>query len=153
MFVRAQNTARLTKNNVILIVLMLVSLGQCLPSPKIIKRMAVEDNGAMEYPDYQTGVQYDEYPMVVPKRAALLLDRMMVAIQKAMEDEKSAQRSSGGNRWVSSDDSNSNPWNATKSTEHQMELQRRGHESSSVDGQHHKGRTYWRCYFNAVTCF
>lgn len=63
MFVRAQNTARLTKNNVILIVLMLVSLGQCLPSPKIIKRMAVEDNGAMEYPDYQTGVQYDEYPV------------------------------------------------------------------------------------------
>lgn len=58
--------------------------------------------------------------MVVPKRAALLLDRMMVAIQKAMEDEKSAQRSSGGNRWVSSDDSNSNPWNATKSTEHQV---------------------------------
>ncbi|XP_065357191.1 CAR1 transcription factor [Calliphora vicina] len=32
---------------------------------------------------------YDEYPMVVPKRAALLLDRLMVALHHALEKEHS----------------------------------------------------------------
>ncbi|XP_039496749.1 uncharacterized protein LOC120454997 isoform X1 [Drosophila santomea] len=35
---------------------------------------------------------YDEYPMVVPKRAALLLDRLMVALHHALEQERSEQR-------------------------------------------------------------
>ncbi|XP_019560842.3 uncharacterized protein LOC109429386 isoform X2 [Aedes albopictus] len=30
-------------------------------------------------------VQYDDYPMVVPKRAAMLLDRLMVALHHALE--------------------------------------------------------------------
>lgn len=32
----------------------------------------------------------------------------------------------------------------------QMDLQRRGH-SAGLGAN--KGRVYWRCYFNAVTCF
>ncbi|XP_059613746.1 uncharacterized protein LOC132259932 isoform X2 [Phlebotomus argentipes] len=31
-------------------------------------------------------ITYDEYPMIVPKRAALLLDRLMVALHHAMEN-------------------------------------------------------------------
>lgn len=31
----------------------------------------------------------------------------------------------------------------------QMDLQRRGHTM----GDANQGRVYWRCYFNAVTCF
>ncbi|XP_017847238.1 uncharacterized protein LOC108603179 isoform X2 [Drosophila busckii] len=31
---------------------------------------------------------YDEYPMIVPKRAALLLDRLMVALHHALENER-----------------------------------------------------------------
>ncbi|XP_058815473.1 uncharacterized protein LOC131678984 isoform X2 [Topomyia yanbarensis] len=32
-------------------------------------------------------VQYDDYPMVVPKRAAMLLDRLMVALHHALEKD------------------------------------------------------------------
>ncbi|EDW85290.1 uncharacterized protein Dwil_GK18448 [Drosophila willistoni] len=35
---------------------------------------------------------YDEYPMVVPKRAALLLDRLMVALHHALEHEHNGHR-------------------------------------------------------------
>ncbi|KAJ6646951.1 hypothetical protein Bhyg_02168, partial [Pseudolycoriella hygida] len=31
-------------------------------------------------------ISYDEYPLVVPKRAAILLDRIMVALHHALED-------------------------------------------------------------------
>ncbi|XP_026676601.1 uncharacterized protein LOC103505475 [Diaphorina citri] len=33
------------------------------------------------------GVNFDEYPIIVPKRAALLLDRIMVALQKAVDED------------------------------------------------------------------
>ncbi|XP_021701105.1 uncharacterized protein LOC110676661 isoform X2 [Aedes aegypti] len=39
---------------------------------------------AVETPKYLE-VQYDDYPMVVPKRAAMLLDRLMVALHHALE--------------------------------------------------------------------
>ncbi|XP_069683386.1 uncharacterized protein AstCC isoform X1 [Periplaneta americana] len=48
-------------------------------------------DAAPDYPDDGQGVHYDEYPVVVPKRTALLLDRIMVALQKAVEDEKGAR--------------------------------------------------------------
>ncbi|KAL1463528.1 hypothetical protein WDU94_015271 [Cyamophila willieti] len=32
-------------------------------------------------------VNFDEYPVIVPKRAALLLDRIMVALQKAVDED------------------------------------------------------------------
>ncbi|KAM8716045.1 hypothetical protein ACLKA7_003000 [Drosophila subpalustris] len=37
-------------------------------------------------------MSYDEYPMVVPKRAALLLDRLMVALHHALENERDGHR-------------------------------------------------------------
>ncbi|XP_069683387.1 uncharacterized protein AstCC isoform X2 [Periplaneta americana] len=83
-------------------------------------------DAAPDYPDDGQGVHYDEYPVVVPKRTALLLDRIMVALQKAVEDEKGARAF------------------PDQLADSKMDLQRRGQQ---------KGRVYWRCYFNAVTCF
>ncbi|XP_014242037.2 uncharacterized protein LOC106662452 [Cimex lectularius] len=83
---------------------------------------------APKYTDYQQmGVSYDEYPVVVPKRAAVLLDRLMVALQKAVDSD---HLEDSVNRIPLSD---------------KMDLQRRGQQKG--------GRTYWRCYFNAVSCF
>ncbi|XP_075237484.1 allatostatin double C [Lycorma delicatula] len=94
----------------------------------LIKKTAYNPAGQIDYPDYN-GVKYDEYPIVVPKRAALLLDRIMVALQKAVDDETSM------------------PGSNINSVAHEdtMDLQRRGNQKN--------GRIYWRCYFNAVTCF
>ncbi|XP_066995750.2 uncharacterized protein AstCC [Anabrus simplex] len=78
-----------------------------------------------DYADYQSGVRYDEYPVVVPKRTAMLLDRIMSEIQNAMGEGPG----------------HSSPAADIPDT---MDLQRRGQQ---------KGRIYWRCYFNAVTCF
>ncbi|CAH0380787.1 unnamed protein product [Bemisia tabaci] len=61
-------------------------------------------------------VAFDEYPVVVPKRAAMLLDRIMSALQKAVDDDNS------------------------------MSSKR---EPKFIRGN----KTYWRCYFNAVSCF
>ncbi|XP_012251343.1 uncharacterized protein LOC105683379 [Athalia rosae] len=99
--------------------------------------------GAFDYPDYPA-VKYDEYPVVVPKRAALLLDRLMVALQKAVDDQSVGN--SGSRTMARSSPQqivNSQIVPAT-SDEQTMDLQRRGQA---------KGRVYWRCYFNAVTCF
>ncbi|KAF6209711.1 hypothetical protein GE061_015460 [Apolygus lucorum] len=70
-------------------------------------------------------ITYDDYPVVVPKRAALLLDRLMVALEKAVESEAAEK---GMTNRIPQDDT----W--------KMDLQRRGQKN---------GRTYWRCYFNA----
>ncbi|KAG8247240.1 hypothetical protein J6590_065366 [Homalodisca vitripennis] len=61
----------------------------------------------------------EKLAVVVPKRAAVLLDRIMVALQKAVDEDTLGPR--------------------------KMDLERRGRKEG--------GRVYWRCYFNAVTCF
>ncbi|XP_064548615.1 uncharacterized protein AstCC [Drosophila montana] len=43
-------------------------------------------------PNDAADMSYDEYPMVVPKRAALLLDRLMVALHHALENEREDHR-------------------------------------------------------------
>nr|BAO00935.1 allatostatin-cc [Nilaparvata lugens] len=68
--------------------------------------------------------------VVVPKRAALLLDRIMVALQKAVDEENTIPHP---------------PTPLRTPVEETMDLQRRGNQKN--------GRVYWRCYFNAVTCF
>ncbi|CAG9861523.1 unnamed protein product [Phyllotreta striolata] len=91
-----------------------------------------------EFPDYQIGVRYDEYPLIVPKkRTALLVNRLMVALKEAIDED---ERSNGLKEYPSTPDAD---------VRSSMDLQRRGH---SAIGQQ-KGRNYWRCYFNAVTCF
>lgn len=95
-------------------------------------------------PAYLVGVKYDEYPMIVPKkRAAMLIDRLMVALQKAIDEEEEER---AREHQLRTKNMMLKPEEAVRS----MDLQRRGH--GSIPGQQ-KGRVYWRCYFNAVTCF
>ncbi|XP_063916784.1 uncharacterized protein LOC135132588 [Zophobas morio] len=109
----------------------------------LIDRRSAASERSDDYPDYQLGVKYDEYPMIVPKkRTALLVDRLMVALQQAIEEEEAANRVDGP---PLTDGYSLSPEEVRK-----MDLQRRGH--GSMGGQQ-KGRVYWRCYFNAVTCF
>ncbi|KAH8413020.1 hypothetical protein KR009_007444 [Drosophila setifemur] len=159
-------------------------------------------------PADDSGLSYDEYPMVVPKRAALLLDRLMVALHHALEQERTGQRigdlfaeknnfndkvgeypneiaehQTADEGMYSEDDPtidmnydfrNVNEINrATGETLMAKSFQRRaGAESAGADrtgassmsgspvGQRRiqssgsgGGRMYWRCYFNAVSCF
>ncbi|KAK9296460.1 hypothetical protein QLX08_009516 [Tetragonisca angustula] len=97
----------------------------------------------LDYPDYSA--KYDEYPVVVPKRAALLFDQLMVALQKVVDNQGRGELG-GGSRTRSSGSHlpSGNSQVIPSADEQTMDLQRRGQA---------KGRVYWRCYFNAVTCF
>ncbi|XP_046740927.1 uncharacterized protein LOC124408210 [Diprion similis] len=132
---------------VTLIPVLLVSLAVATASGHAMAKRSAAGSGpaAFDYPDYPAA-KYDEYPVVVPKRAALLLDRLMVALQKAVEEQgsggssgRSISRSAPQQQLV-----NSQIVPAVSADEQTMDLQRRGQA---------KGRVYWRCYFNAVTCF
>ncbi|XP_017059346.1 uncharacterized protein LOC108100109 isoform X2 [Drosophila ficusphila] len=147
---------------------------------------------------------YDEYPMVVPKRAALLLDRLMVALHHALEQERSEQRigdffgdknalngklgeyhnglephqvredgmysdddpgtmldydfkdlnqinrATGETRRAGVDRSGTSQLSGSNSGSGSATGPRRIQPSGSGSGG---GRAYWRCYFNAVSCF
>ncbi|XP_076647501.1 uncharacterized protein LOC143356040 [Halictus rubicundus] len=101
---------------------------------------------SIDYPDYST--KYDEYPVVVPKRAALLFDQLMVALQKVVDNQNRGELGNGRSYARSSaphipvDESQIISTGDEQTVK--MDLQRRGQS---------KGRVYWRCYFNAVTCF
>ncbi|XP_032591747.2 uncharacterized protein LOC6561698 [Drosophila grimshawi] len=167
--------------------------------------------------DATTNMGYDEYPMVVPKRAALLLDRLMVALHHALENEREGHRigdfyanknllqlkptefKHGFEQLQPMEDgmySDDDPGvmmdydfkdlnqinRATGETLMAKSFQRRagaaagndaaqstnGGSASAAAGSiagagpgarriHHVanggGRMYWRCYFNAVSCF
>ncbi|XP_053696020.1 uncharacterized protein LOC128743455 [Sabethes cyaneus] len=142
-------------------------------------------------------VQYDDYPMVVPKRAAMLLDRLMVALHHALEkgegDEgtgrpinKVYRDAKYGGRPVTNgmvrqqpappslppgkteqlmksyyaeaeaDDAevdNAIPDELEELEgrkelfDEMMDIQTRGTEDKTKKGR------YWKCYFNAVSCF
>ncbi|XP_073824869.1 allatostatin double C isoform X4 [Musca autumnalis] len=69
--------------------------GESLPADKRTLTSATGNGGSISQPEEifsvndQLESNYDEYPMVVPKRAALLLDRLMVALHHALEKEHS----------------------------------------------------------------
>ncbi|XP_050298423.1 uncharacterized protein LOC126737533 [Anthonomus grandis grandis] len=107
------------------------------------KRISASDRINEDYPDYQLGVRYDEYPTIVPKkRTAMLVNRLMVALKDALEEDDRGRNGKPPGAY-----GNSIPEDVRS-----MDLQRRGHQSSITNGQN-KARIYWRCYFNAVTCF
>ncbi|KAL6427388.1 hypothetical protein ACFW04_008732 [Cataglyphis niger] len=106
------------------------------------KRNSVgNDIANVDYPDYSA--KYDDYPVIVPKRAALLFDQLMVALQKVVDNQG---KGAIGSRGVSKSSAPRFIANSEiPGTDDQtMDLQRRGQA---------KGQVYWRCYFNAVTCF
>ncbi|VVC39753.1 Hypothetical protein CINCED_3A012316 [Cinara cedri] len=86
--------------------------------------------------DKNASVEFDEYPVVVPKRTALLLDRLMVALQKAVDGNNA-----GNMKGYYPERSIPAAIGGAPRTNPGMELKRQ------------KGRLYWRCYFNAVSCF
>ncbi|XP_042877288.1 uncharacterized protein LOC122256565 [Penaeus japonicus] len=67
------------------------------------------------------------------KRAAIVLDKLMFALQKALDDNPPPAPGPHPPAYP-----RSRPFAGT------MDLQRRGNGD---------GRLYWRCYFNAVSCF
>ncbi|KOX79319.1 hypothetical protein WN51_09121 [Melipona quadrifasciata] len=85
--------------------------------------------------------------VVVPKRAALLFDQLMVALQKVVDNQGRGELGGGSRTFTRSSGSHLSSGNSQvipSADEQTMDLQRRGQA---------KGRVYWRCYFNAVTCF
>ncbi|KAK9883716.1 hypothetical protein WA026_001903 [Henosepilachna vigintioctopunctata] len=85
-------------------------------------------------------------PMIVPKkRTAMLVDRLMVALKEAIDEEEAQMANS-----IIDNPSRTKPYALSPEDVRTMDLQRRGHGSLSTES---KVRPYWRCYFNAVTCF
>ncbi|XP_003399426.1 uncharacterized protein LOC126917159 isoform X3 [Bombus affinis] len=124
----------------LMLVAMVPIIGGTIGQRALSKRNAPTN---LDYPDYST--KYDEYPVVVPKRAALLFDQLMVALQKVVDNQNRGEL--GGRTLPGPSGPHLPVGNSQKipSTDEQtMDLQRRGQA---------KGRVYWRCYFNAVTCF
>ncbi|XP_058794625.1 uncharacterized protein LOC131666202 [Phymastichus coffea] len=103
------------------------------------RNIGAAENNAVDYPDYKL-----KKPMT--KRAALLLDRLLVALQKVVDNDELGKGGVSGS-YVNSlqdyPDISDSP-RMQLGDEKTMDLQRRGQA---------KGRVYWRCYFNAVTCF
>ncbi|KAH8391924.1 hypothetical protein KR215_009615, partial [Drosophila sulfurigaster] len=190
------------------------------------QRRSVENVGQPEEifsapPNDATDMSYDEYPMVVPKRAALLLDRLMVALHHALENEREGHRigefyanknlmqlepndyKSGAEKLQPSEEGNNMPSNSHSFHMYSdddpdvpdydfKDLNQINRATGETDGHgivgmampsstpagaavgagagagvgagaggrrvHHVGsngggRMYWRCYFNAVSCF
>ncbi|XP_070507077.1 uncharacterized protein AstCC isoform X3 [Chironomus tepperi] len=148
----------------------------------IIKRSDERTDNNLEKVDESIyKVDYDVYPIVFPKRAAMLLDRLMVALHHALEDDDPKQLQKINELYrhgqlpqitptalkpnlqpkyykdesedmegrsmelgLRSGDYDSDfPLN-----DDSMDLQRRGNSAGP-----NQGHVYWRCYFNAVTCF
>ncbi|XP_011874974.1 PREDICTED: uncharacterized protein LOC105565959 [Vollenhovia emeryi] len=112
----------------------------------------------IDYPDYSP--KYDESYPVVPKRAALLFDQLMVALQKAVSNpgkgsvggkgisKSVAHRFPAANSEfvpVADDQMVANSINHVRvSPRFQMDLQRRGQDKSEF---------FWTCFVNALACF
>ncbi|XP_043495151.1 uncharacterized protein LOC122519629 [Polistes fuscatus] len=133
------------KNNVIYSLLVLIILPTIICA-KLDQRLIVKRNNnnpsSIENTDYPDDSKYSEYT-VVPKRAALLFDQLMIALQKVVDNQGRGNigNSKSLSRAVPLQVANSQ---IQSSDEQTMDLQRRGQA---------KSRVYWRCYFNAVTCF
>ncbi|XP_076290411.1 uncharacterized protein LOC143213928 isoform X2 [Lasioglossum baleicum] len=91
-------------------------------------------------------IDYADYdPVVVPKRAALLLDQLMVALQKVVDNQNRGELSNSRSYAKTSPHiSTDHSQIISSGGEETMDLQRRGQT---------KEHTFWRCYFNAVACF
>lgn len=101
-----------------------------------------DDIANIDYPDYSP--KNDDYP-VVPKRAALLFDQLMVALQKVVDNQgKGSIGSKGISKLPVHRFQAANSEIVPVADEQTMDLQRRGQAKSEL---------YWRCYFNAITCF
>ncbi|XP_045476886.1 uncharacterized protein LOC123682357 [Harmonia axyridis] len=110
------------------------------------KRSSAPEKTSDDFMDYQLGVKYDEYPMIVPKkRTAMLVDRLMVALKEAIDEEEAQMANT-----IVEEPPLAKSYVLSPDEIRTMDLQRRGHGGLPSEP---KVRPYWRCYFNAVTCF
>ncbi|CAB3261400.1 unnamed protein product [Arctia plantaginis] len=108
----------------------------CSPVPLLILALS----GVLAAP---ASLYSDDFMEVVPqKRAALVLDRLLVALQKALHEEGPQHYDK-----LDRDGPRTSPLRLEEEELNDMRaLQRRG------QGGNGRGRVL-RCYFNAVTCF
>jgi len=104
----------------ILTLVVLVTVVGSMPSPAIYR--------SNSWHDLSPGIVDRSENIIVPynKRSTMILDKLVYAFQKALQNEPAPGRS---------------PGNPSMESEFQQE---RGNPSR---------RLYWRCYFNAVSCF
>ncbi|KAM3965198.1 uncharacterized protein ACR2FA_000589 [Aphomia sociella] len=145
----------------------------CGPVPLLLVALST----ALAAPAPATATLYDDIPVIVPqKRAALVLDRLLIALQKALHEDGEQQRyDQRGRDWPRTaplridtdnlsdmsnileesraqgydwpDRADSRDETLRLAKEDDMTgLQRRGQAGTN------RGRVL-RCYFNAVTCF
>ncbi|XP_011066347.1 PREDICTED: uncharacterized protein LOC105153291 [Acromyrmex echinatior] len=116
-----------------------------------------DDTTNIDYPDYSS--KNENYP-VVPKRAALLFDQLMVALQKVVDNQgkgsvesKTSVGSKGTRNKISIGSISKPPAHHFQTVNSEivpmvddqtMDLQRRALAQSEL---------FWRCYFNALACF
>ncbi|XP_066595032.1 uncharacterized protein [Prorops nasuta] len=121
----------------LLLVAMLVLLPVILANPvlhNIAKRNALDNDADYINRNDEDQIFMENSQTSKDKRAALLLDRLMVELQKAVDGNDKNLNS----RRPSTLSLGSNEASFPK------DLQRRGQP---------KNKNYWRCYFNAVSCF
>lgn len=116
------------------------------------KRSVTSDEMAnnVDYPDYSP--KYSESYPVVPKRAALLFDQLMVALQKVVNNQDSIRKGSIGGKGISKSlahrfpaaNSEFVPMADDQMVANSMDLQRRGQDKSEF---------FWPCFVNALACF
>ncbi|XP_011165547.1 uncharacterized protein LOC105199922 [Solenopsis invicta] len=96
----------------------------------------------VDYPDYLP----KHNDPVMPKRAALLLDQFLLALQKAVDHGPSSVGSTSYKQVVSKPPTHrflaANSEIFPIADDQMMDLKRRGHKSDP-----------WLCYFNALACY
>ncbi|XP_050508021.1 uncharacterized protein LOC114337667 [Diabrotica virgifera virgifera] len=86
--------------------------------------------------------------LIVPKkRTAILVNRLMVALKEALDKEGRNEMLKTTSSIGQFSSKNSKTYSMNEDDLRSME--RRG--QGGIGSQ--KARSYWRCYFNAVTCF
>ncbi|XP_015121755.1 uncharacterized protein LOC107044400 [Diachasma alloeum] len=110
---------------------------------RVLPKRSLSDNLSESY-DYEDYSRSQERYPVEEKRAALLLDRLMVALQKAVDGQGMVDSRGGKEVLRAKPRVGALIGPQSGGSKSGMDLQRRGPANGSV---------YWRCYFNAVTCF
>ncbi|KAL0109726.1 hypothetical protein PUN28_014628 [Cardiocondyla obscurior] len=96
-----------------------------------------------DYPDYS--FKYDESYPVAPKRAALLFDQLMVALQKVVNHQgKDSTGGKGIRKSLVHRLPAANSEILPVADDQMMDLQRRGQDKSEF---------FWPCFVNALACF
>ncbi|KAK9304983.1 hypothetical protein QLX08_003839 [Tetragonisca angustula] len=87
---------------------------------------------------------FDDSPVLVSKRAALLLDQLMVALQDALSNQPRRELQKGNKMSMRS----STPYLPAENLSVLPLVQ-----AQTMDLRRQKQGLYWRCFLNIVTCY